>query len=79
MMNGHEKSDSVIVAEKPANKAAHFAVEQSAVELAVAEPVERREQAIGFDAGQPATGGTRWSKEGGSLRTDGTSRISRET
>src|SRR5215467_14268767 len=37
--------------------------------------VERREQAIGFDAGQPATGGTRWSKEGGSLRTDGTSRI----
>src|SRR6516162_4568429 len=32
MMNGHEKSDSVIVAEKPANKAAHFAVEQSAVE-----------------------------------------------
>ena len=41
--------------------------------------VERREQAIGFDAGQPATGGTRWSKEGGSLRTDGTSRISRET
>jgi hypothetical protein len=32
MMNGHEKSDSVIVAEKPANKAAHSAVEQSAVE-----------------------------------------------
>ena len=42
MMNGHEKSDSVIVAGKPANKAAHSAVEQSAMEPAAAEPVERR-------------------------------------
>ena len=54
MMNGHEKSDSVIVAEKPANKAAHFAVEQSAVELAVAEPVERRAETKG-NAGQQRT------------------------
>ena len=54
MMNGHEKSDSVIVAEKPANKAAHFAVEQSAVELAVAEPVERRAETKG-NADQQST------------------------
>ena len=54
MMNGHEKSDSVIVAEKPANKAAHFAVEQSAVELAVAEPVERRAETKG-NASQQST------------------------
>jgi hypothetical protein len=42
MMNGYEKSDSVIVAAKPANKAAHSAVEQSAAEPAIAEPVEPR-------------------------------------
>src|SRR5215218_11127299 len=42
MMHGHEKSDSVIAAVKPANKTAHSAVEQSAVEPAVAEPVEPR-------------------------------------
>jgi hypothetical protein len=40
MMNGPEKSDSVIVAVKPANKAAHSAVEQSTVGPAAAEPVE---------------------------------------
>ena len=34
-------------------------------------------QVIAIGAGQLATGGTRWSMEGGSLR-DGTSRISRE-
>src|SRR5215831_1418549 len=54
MMNGHEKSDSVIVAEKPANKAAPSAVEQSAVELAVAEPVERRAETKG-NADQQST------------------------
>jgi RNA-directed DNA polymerase len=54
MMHGHEKSDSVIVAEKPANKAAHSAVEQSAVELAVAEPVERRAETKG-NADQQST------------------------
>ena len=42
MMHGHEKSDSAIVAAKPANKATHSAVEQSAGEPAVAEPVEPR-------------------------------------
>src|SRR5436190_22173599 len=31
-------------------------------------PVERREQAIAIGSGQPATGGTRCSMEGGSLR-----------
>src|SRR5437660_6272914 len=39
MMHGHEKSDSVIVAGKPANKVARPAVEQSAAEPATAEPV----------------------------------------
>src|SRR5215469_11928705 len=49
MTHGREKSDSVIVAEKPANKAAH-----SAVELAVAEPVERRAETKG-NADQQST------------------------
>jgi hypothetical protein len=31
-------------------------------------PVERREQAIAIGLGQPVTGGTRCSMEGGSLR-----------
>jgi hypothetical protein len=30
--------------------------------------VERSEQVIAIGSGQPATGGTRWSMEGGSLR-----------
>jgi RNA-directed DNA polymerase len=42
MMHGHEKSDSVIVAVKPANKAAHPAAEQSAAEAVAAEPAEPR-------------------------------------
>ena len=42
MMYGHEKSDSVIVAVKPANKAANPAAEQSAARPAAAESVERR-------------------------------------
>src|SRR5512132_1084868 len=54
MMNGHEKSDSVIVAVKPANKVAHPAVEQSAVGLAAAEPVKPRAGTKG-NAGQQST------------------------
>jgi RNA-directed DNA polymerase len=54
MMNGYEKSDSVIVAAKPANKAAHSAVEQSTVELAAAEPVEPRAETKG-NADQQST------------------------
>jgi hypothetical protein len=42
MMHGHEKSDSVIVAVKPANKAMYPAAEQSAMEPVAAEPVEPR-------------------------------------
>jgi RNA-directed DNA polymerase len=51
MTNGHEKSDSAIVAVKPANKVAHPAAEQSAAEPATAEPVERRAGTKG-NAGQ---------------------------
>src|SRR6516164_4130489 len=47
MMHGHEKSDSVIVAAKPANKVAHPAVEQSAAEPTTAEPVEPRAETKG--------------------------------
>jgi RNA-directed DNA polymerase len=42
MMNGPEKSDPVIVAGKPANKAAQASAARSAGELNAAEPVERR-------------------------------------
>src|SRR5216683_1131422 len=41
MMHGHEKSDSVIVAVKPANKVARPAAEQSVVGPAAAEPDKR--------------------------------------
>src|SRR3981081_3420848 len=54
MMHGHEKSDSVIVAVKPANKAVHPAAEQSAAELVAAEPVEPRAETKG-NAGQQST------------------------
>ena len=54
MMPGHEKSDSVIVAVKLANKVARPAVEQSAAELAAAEPVEPRAETKG-NAGQQST------------------------
>ena len=54
MMHGHEKSDSVIVAAKPANKGARPAVEQSAAEPATAEPVEPRAETKG-NAGQQST------------------------
>ena len=54
MMHGHEKSDSVIVAAKPANKAVQSAVEQSAGEPAVAEPGEPRAETKG-NADQQST------------------------
>ena len=54
MMHGHEKSRSAIVAVKPTNKVVRPAAEQSAVEPAAAEPVERRAEAEG-NAGQQST------------------------
>src|SRR6266498_1774137 len=53
-MNGHEKSDSVIVAAKAADKAAGSADEQSAVAAAAAEPVEPRAETKG-NADQQST------------------------
>ena len=47
MMNGHEKSDSAVVAMKPANKAEQPAPERSAARLNAAESVERRAGAKG--------------------------------
>ena len=54
MMHGHEKSDSVIVAVKLANKAEHPAAEQSAVEPTAAELVEPRTETKG-NADQQST------------------------
>ena len=54
MMHGHEKSDSVIVAVKPVNKAEQPAVERSAVEPTAAEPLEPRAETEG-NAGQQST------------------------
>ena len=54
MMHGHEKSDSVIVAVKPANKVEHSAAEQSTAELFAAEPVEPRAETKG-NAGWQST------------------------
>jgi RNA-directed DNA polymerase len=54
MMHGHEKSDSAIVAAKPANKATHPAAEQSAAEPVAAEPVEPRAETKG-NADQQST------------------------
>jgi RNA-directed DNA polymerase len=54
MMHGHEKSDSVIVAVKPANKVVQPAAERSAAEPAAAEPVEPRAETKG-NACQPNT------------------------
>src|SRR5215211_7579629 len=47
MMHGHEKSGSVIVAVKPANKVARTTAEQSAAGQAAAEPVEQRAETKG--------------------------------
>jgi group II intron reverse transcriptase/maturase len=54
MMHGHEKSDSVIVAVKPANKVVRPDAEQSAAEPVAAEPVEPRTETKG-NAGQQST------------------------
>jgi RNA-directed DNA polymerase len=54
MMNGHEKSDSVIVAVKPTNKAEQPAAERSTVEPTAAEPVEPRTETEG-NADQQST------------------------
>ena len=54
MMHGHEKSDSVIVAAKPANKVARPDAEQPAAEPVAAEPVEPRAETKG-NAGQQST------------------------
>src|SRR5882762_4635444 len=54
MMNGHERSGSVIVAAKPANKAAYPAVEQSMLGPAAAELGEPRTEAEG-NADQQST------------------------
>ena len=54
MMHGHEKSDPVIVAVKPANKAEHSAAEQSTAEPTAAELVEPRAETKG-NAGQQST------------------------
>jgi RNA-directed DNA polymerase len=53
-MHGHEKSDSAIVAAKPANKVAYPTAEQSAEGSAAAEPVEPRAETEG-NAGQQST------------------------
>src|SRR5712692_7739057 len=53
-MHGRGKSDSVVVAVKPANKVACTAAEQSAAEPAAAEPVEPRVETKG-NAGQQST------------------------
>ena len=57
MMHGPEKSDSAIVATKPANKA-EPSVERSAGEPHAAEPVERRAGTEG-NVGQSST---RWTQ-----------------
>ena len=54
MMHGTEKSDSVIVPRKPANKAQASTVASIAVERSAAEPVERRAGTKG-NAGQQST------------------------
>ena len=57
MMHGAEKSDPVIVAGKPANKAEQPPAARSAGEPNAAEPVERRAGTKG-NADQPATNRT---------------------
>src|SRR6266481_3982020 len=57
MMHGRGKSDSVVVAVKPANKVARPAAEPSAAEPTAAESVEPRAETEG-NAGQQSTCGT---------------------
>src|SRR5580765_6291934 len=56
MMHGRGKSDSAILAAKPANKADPPAAEQSVVETAAAEPVEQRVGTKGNANQQARTG-----------------------
>src|ERR1700751_833937 len=75
MMNGPEKSDSAIVATKPANKA-EPSVERSAGELYAAEPVERRAGTKG-NAGQQSTRRTQ-SRESVSQALERIRKVARE-
>jgi retron-type reverse transcriptase len=54
MVHGHKKSDSAIVAVKPANKAGKLAAKRYAAEPTAAEPVEPRAETKG-NAGQQST------------------------
>ena len=76
MMHGHEKSDSVIVATKPANKAEQPAPERSAAKLTAAEPVERRAGTEG-NAGQQSTRRTQ-SRESVSQALERIRKVARE-
>src|ERR1700757_871931 len=75
MMNGPEKSDSAIVATKPANKA-EPSVERSAEEKHAAEPVERRAGTKG-NAGQQSTRRTQ-SRESVSQALERIRKVARE-
>jgi hypothetical protein len=75
MMNGPEKSDSAIVATKPANKA-EPSVERSAGEPYAAEPVERRAGTKG-NAGQQSTRRTQ-SRESVSQALERIRKVARE-
>jgi RNA-directed DNA polymerase len=75
MMNGPEKSDSAIVARKPANKA-EPSVERSAGEPYAAEPVERRVGTKG-NAGQQSTRRTQ-SRESVSQALERIRKVARE-
>src|SRR6266480_4454228 len=76
MTNGHEKSDSAIVAMKPANKVAHPAAEPSAAEPTAAEPVEPRAGTKG-NVGQQSTCRTQ-SRESVSQGLDRIRQVARE-
>jgi hypothetical protein len=54
MMHGREKSDSAILAVKPANKVARPVAEQTAADASAAEPMERRAETKG-NASQQST------------------------
>ena len=56
MMHGHEKSDPVIVAMKPANKAEDSVAERSAAEPNVAEPGAPAKHAPDAASGKRVTG-----------------------
>ena len=76
MMHGPEKSDPVIVAGKPANKAEQPAPERSAAKLNAAELVERRARTEG-NAGQQSTRRTQ-SRESVSQALERIRKVARE-